>query len=116
MIFLGQLEHVAGYSLLTNILTVVIIVYLCLHGYKVYYTSKGSLAAYRKLYRYSVCIQALPHHIDDVEEIGAYDIHLIDVGNARHAVFACLMPDSFALRLDSALSAEYRDSTVKYAQ
>ena len=50
------------------------------------------------------------------EEVGADAIHLVDEGDARHAVLVGLPPDGFRLRLDAADGAEHGDGAIEDAQ
>ena len=60
--------------------------------------------------------EAVLHHADDVVEVGAGAVHLVDVGDARNAVGVGLAPDRLGLRLDAADGAEDRDGAVEHAQ
>ncbi len=50
------------------------------------------------------------------EEIGAEDVHLVDISQARNMIVVGLAPDGFRLGLDAALGAEQRDSAIQHAQ
>ena len=50
--------------------------------------------------------EAVLHHLDDVEEVRAGAVHLVDVGDARDAVRVGLAPHRLGLRLDAADGAE----------
>ena len=49
-------------------------------------------------------------------EIRAYNVHLVDVSHAGHAVFLGLTPNGLTLGLNAALCAEHRYGTVKHPQ
>ena len=49
-------------------------------------------------------------------EVGADAVHLVDVGDARHAVLVGLAPDGLGLRLDAGDRVEQRDRAVEHAQ
>ena len=49
-------------------------------------------------------------------EVGADAVHLVDEGDARHAVAVGLAPHRLGLRLDAAHAAEHRDRAVEHAQ
>ncbi len=55
----------------------------------------------------------LPHH---PQEIGAGPVHLVDEGQARHAVLVGLPPDGLGLRLHAADRAEHRAGPVQHPQ
>ena len=56
------------------------------------------------------------HHLNGVEEVRAVDVHFVDVSDTRNFVFACLMPNRFALRFYAALRAEGSDRAVQNAE
>ena len=56
------------------------------------------------------------HHFDDMIEISADNVHLINVRDTRHAIFHRLMPYSLRLGLYSALCAEYGNCSVQDAK
>ena len=60
--------------------------------------------------------EAVLHHRDDVHEVGAGAVHLVDVGDAGDAVGVRLTPDRLGLRLDPADRAEDRAGAVQDAQ
>ena len=66
--------------------------------------------------RHGARVEAVLHHADDVVEVGARAVHLVDVGDARDAVRVRLAPDRLGLRLDAADGAEHRDGAVEDAQ
>ena len=54
----------------------------------------------RDLQRHRTGAQAVLHHLQDVEEVGADAVHLVDEANARDTVFVGLTPHCLRLRLD----------------
>ena len=60
--------------------------------------------------------ELLPHLVEDVVEIGAGAVHLVDEHDARHLVFGGLAPDGFGLRLDAGDAAEDDDRAIEHAQ
>ena len=52
------------------------------------------------------------HLAEDVVEVGAGAVHLVDEHDARHVVLGRLAPDGFGLRLDTGDSAEDHDCAV----
>ena len=60
------------------------------------------LGADRQLQRDRLRLQALADLLEHSEEVRAGPIHLVDEGNARHAVIVRLAPDGLGLRLDAA--------------
>ena len=60
--------------------------------------------------------QAVDHHLEAAEEVGADAVHLVDEGDARDAVLVGLAPHGLGLRLDAAHAAEQRDGAVQHAK
>src|SRR4029077_10042229 len=73
-------------------------------------------AAQRKLQRHRARSQALLDGADDVIEIRAHAVHLVDEANARHAVLVGLAPHRFRLRLHTSNGIENANSAVQHAQ
>ena len=63
---------------------------------------------------YGICTQTGFHHINYVEEVSTYSIHLIYISDTRYAVVRSLTPYCFGLWFNAAFSTEYRNRTVKY--
>ena len=55
-------------------------------------------------------------HVEHVVEIGAHDVHLIDVDHAGDFIVIRLAPDSLRLRLHAALGAHDGNRAVQHAQ
>ena len=53
-----------------------------------------------------IALQAVMDHVQDVVEVGAHDVHLVDVDHAGHMVVVRLTPDGLRLGLHAALGAE----------
>ncbi len=113
MVFLGYRFHVLGYLGLVDHLAEVVLVDLRLHRYKVDHALKGFFLADRQLYGDGVGVQTRLHHVENVEEVRAVDVHLVDVSDTRYAVLVRLTPNGLGLRLDAALGAEHRDRAVE---
>src|SRR5690606_32984119 len=56
------------------------------------------------------------HGLDRAEEIRADDVHFVYVGYPRYAVLIGLPPYSLGLWLNAFFRAEYRYSSIEYAQ
>ena len=63
---------------------------------------------------YGICTQTSFHHVNYVEEVSTYSIHLIYISDTRYAVVRSLTPYCFGLWFNAAFSTEYRNRTVKY--
>ena len=55
-------------------------------------------------------------HVQHVVEIGAHDVHLIDVNHAGNMVVVSLSPDGLGLRLNAALCTQNGNAAVQHAQ
>ena len=53
---------------------------------------------------------------DDLVEVRAGAVHLVDERNTRHAVLVGLTPDGFRLRLHAADGAEHEHRAIEHAQ
>ena len=74
------------------------------------------LGADRQLDRHGVRAEAVDHRLDALLEVRADAVHLVDVGDARHAVLVGLAPHRLGLRLDAGDGVEQRDRAVEHAQ
>ncbi|GAV32354.1 hypothetical 66.3 kDa protein in hag2 5'region [Coriobacteriaceae bacterium EMTCatB1] len=70
----------------------------------------------RDLKQHGTRVEAVTHHLHDVEVVGARAVHLVDVRDARHAVAVGLAPDRLGLRLDAAHRAEDGHRAVEDAK
>ena len=61
-------------------------------------------------------MQAILHHLHNMVEVGAHDVHLIDVRHTRYAILFCLTPHGLGLRLNAALGAENCYGAVEHTQ
>ena len=60
--------------------------------------------------------EAVDHRLHATVEVGADPVHLVDVGDPRHAVLVGLAPDGLGLGLDAGDRVEQRDRAVEHAQ
>ena len=74
------------------------------------------LSANRQLDCNCVCIEAFLHHLDDIEEVRAGDVHLVDISHTRNIVILSLTPNGLSLRLNAAASSQDCYSAIEYAQ
>ena len=116
VIFLGDLLHVLRDLFAADILAEIVVVDIGLHLHEVDDALKGVLAADRKLNRDSIALESVLHHLHDTVEVGAHDVHLVDIGHTRNLIFLSLTPNRFGLGLNAALRAENRDGAVEYAE
>ena len=63
------------------------------HLYQIDHAFKGGFSADRQVQRHGVGTEILLHLANDLVEVGASTVHLVDKGNAGHAVFIGLVPN-----------------------
>ena len=78
--------------------------------------AEAALGADRQLDRHGVRAEAVDHRLDALVEVRADAIHLVDVGDPRHAVLVGLAPHRLGLGLDAGDGVEQRDRAVEDAQ
>ncbi len=74
------------------------------------------LGADRQLNRDRMRAETIDHRLHPALEVGADPVHLVDVGDPRHAVLVGLTPDGLGLRLDAGDRVKQRDRAVEHAQ
>ncbi|MCY1466721.1 hypothetical protein D9M71_851230 [compost metagenome] len=60
--------------------------------------------------------KALIDLFDHAEEVGALAVHLVHIGQARHAVLVGLAPDRLGLRLYAIGAAEHHHRAIQHTQ
>ena len=60
--------------------------------------------------------ELLAHLLDDVREVGAHAVKLVDEREAGHMILLRLTPDRLRLRLHAADAAEHTDDAIEHAQ
>ena len=79
-------------------------------------TGEGILKADGQLDRDSVTLEPVLHHLQNMVEVRACDVHLVDVDHAGNMVVVRLAPNSLGLGLDAALRAKNGYGTVQNAE
>jgi len=115
-VLFGLSAHILGDLLDAHILAKIVVVDVRLHLEQVDDAAEVRLGADRQLDRNSVAAQALVHHVDNVVEVRAHDVHLVDVDHAGNIVVVSLSPDRLGLRLHAALGTKDRHAAVEHAQ
>ena len=87
-----------------------------LHPDQVDDPAEVGLLADRQLDRDRPGAEAVDHRLDGLREVGADPVHLVDVGDPRHAVAVGLPPDGLALRLHAGDGVEHGDGAVEHPQ
>ena len=116
VVLLRQLEHILGNLFLADVLALVVVVDLGLHGDQVDDAAEGFFLTDGQLNRHRIGMQAILHHVNDAEEVSAGDVHLVDVGHTGDLVGLGLLPHGLGLGLNAALGAEDGHSAVQHAQ
>ena len=116
VVFLSQLLHILRNLFLTDIIAQIVIIHVGFHFHQVNDTLKGIFRTNGELDRNGVTFQTVFHHLDHAIEIGAHDVHLVDVSHTRYVIFISLTPNGLRLRLNTALGAQYGNRTVQNAQ
>ena len=115
-VLFSLVAHILGDLLDAHILAKIVVVDVRLHLEQVDDAAEVRLGADRQLDRNSVAAQALMHHVDNVVEVRAHDVHLVDVDHAGNIVMVSLSPDRLGLRLNAALGTKDRHAAVEHAQ
>ena len=87
-----------------------------LHLDQVDHAFEAFLGADRHLHRHRVRAQARLQLLDDLEEVGAGAVHLVDERKTRHRILVGLAPHGFRLRLHAADGAQHEHRAVEHAQ
>ncbi len=116
VVLFREVCHIGGDRLDAHILSEVVVVHVGFHRHQIDDPAEGTLLADREHDRDGVSVQTFAHHTDHAEEVGAGDVHLVDVRHARDFVLVRLPPDGLGLGFDAALRAEDGHGTVQHAQ
>ena len=101
---------------LTDILSKVIIVYISLHFEQVDDSLEVVLSADRELDRNGITMESFMEHIQNVVEVCAHDIHLVDIYHSWYLIVISLSPNCFSLGLNTTLSTKNCYRTVEYTK
>jgi hypothetical protein len=115
-ILVGQIHHIGGDLLHAHILAHLIIVDVSVHLHQVDDALEGILGADGELDGHGVALETVVDHVQNVVEVRAHDVHLVDVDHAGDLVLVCLTPNGLRLRLHAALGAQNGHRAVQHAQ
>ena len=115
-VLFSLVAHILGDLLDAHILAEIVVVDVRLHIDQVDDAAEICLSADRQLDRNSIAAQAIMHHVHNVVEVRAHDVHLVDVDHAGNIVMVSLSPDRLGLRLHAALGTKDRHAAVEHAQ
>ena len=115
-VFVGDILHIIGNRHLIGDLSKVVLIDDRFHLDEINDAGERILRADRQLDCHRICLQALLHHLDDVKEVRARDVHLVDISHARDIVLLRLTPDRLRLRLDAASGRQDGNSAIENAQ
>ena len=116
MVFGSLVGHILGNFLHADILSKVIVVNVCFHFNQVNDTLEAVLASDRELNGNSVTFKSVEHHVHNMVEIGAHNVHLIYIGHTGNHIVVSLSPNGFRLRLNASLCTENSYRTVKNSE
>ena len=116
VVFLREIRHIGGDRLNAHILSEVVVVHVGFHRHQINDPAEGSFLPDREHDRHGVGVQTLNHHTDDAVEVGAGDVHLVDVRHPGDLVLVRLPPDGLGLGFDASLGAEDGNGTVQHAK
>jgi hypothetical protein len=115
-VFLCEVHHVLRNIANVDLRTHLVKIIVSLHFKQIDEPDEIGLGADRELNHDRIALEPLHHHIDDVKEICARDVHLVDVHHSRHVILICLTPHGLRLGLDAAFRAENGYGTIQHAK
>ena len=115
-VLLGQLHHILGDGLHAHILAQLVVIDVGVHLHQINDALEGVLSADGQLDGHRVALEAVMNHVQNVVEVRAHDVHLVDVDHAGHAVVVGLTPHSLRLGLHAALGAHDGNRAVQHTQ
>ena len=115
-VLVGQLHHVGGDILHPHVLAHLIIIDVGIHLHQVDDPLEGLLFPDGQLNGHRIGLEPVVDHIQHVVEVGAHDIHLVDVDHAGDLVVVRLAPHGLGLGLHAALGAHDGHRAVQHAQ
>ena len=116
MIFLSEITHILRNLLGTHIIAEIVIINAGIHLYEIDYASEIRFGADRELDGNCITFESVMHHFENMKEVRAHDIHLVDVYHTRYVVMISLSPNRFGLRLNAALGTQYCHTSVEYTE
>ena len=116
VIQLGLVLHIIRDLDNRNILTLVIIINICKHLKQIYNSLELVFLTDRKLNADRVLTEPVLDLFHRRIEIRTQDIHLVDECHTGYVICIGLTPYVFRLGLNTALSTEYTNRSVKYAK
>ena len=115
-ILFGQGTHLLGDLLVAHLLAQIIVINAGVHIHQVDDTDKAVFLADGQLDGHGVAFEPVMDHVQDVVEICAGDVHLVDVDHAGNMIVVSLTPHRLGLRLHAALGAQDRHASVQHSQ
>ena len=106
----------AGIGLNAHVLAHLIIVDVGVHLHQVDDALEGILGADGELDGHGVALETVVDHVQNVVEVRAHDVHLVDVDHAGDLVLVSLTPHGLGLGLNTALGAQNGHRAVQHAQ
>ena len=94
-VLLSLIQHIGRDLFYTHILAHIIVINVCIHLNEIDDSLEISLSADRELNRNGVALESVVHHLNNIVEVCAHDIHLVDISHSGYMVFICLTPYCF---------------------
>ena len=113
VILLSKLFHIIGDRLDSDIETLIVIINLSFHCNKVDDSSELEFTTDGELNRNGITLETLLHHVDNMIEICAHNVHFVNIYHTRYMILISLTPNSLRLRLNATLCAKDGNGTVK---
>ena len=115
-VLLGEITHILRDGLITHIVAEIVIVDTGVHFDQVNYAPEISFSTDGELNGDRITFKSVMYHLEDMIEVGAHDIHFINVYHSGNVVMVGLSPYCLGLRLNAALCTEDRHTAVEYSQ
>ena len=115
-VFLGHISHILGYLLGAHVVAEIIVINAGIHLNQIDYATEIRFGADRELDGHCIALKSVMHHIENMIEVRAHDIHLVYVYHTRNMIVIGLSPNCLGLRLNAALGTQYGHAAVKNAQ
>ena len=115
-VFFSLFQHLGGNIDEPFVLTHVVAIHDGFHADQVNHTLELVFTADGNLKGNRVGVQPVAHHVHDMEEVSADDVHLIDICHTRHFVLVSLAPYGFRLGFYAAFGRKHCNRSVQHAQ
>ena len=115
-VFFRLVLELVRYLLYADVPAEFVIVLVSLHFQKINNSGKIGFRTDWELNGYRIAFEAFLHHVHNIVEVRAHNVHFIYIGHAGYLVLVRLTPNRFRLRLYAAFRAENGNSAVQHTQ